>query len=323
MTDPFRTRLHRLPDSRTLEWLECGDPGGLPVVFFHGYLGSAHQVRLADAVLRARGLRCIAPNRPGIGCSTPHTHADMTGHAADTLDLLSALGIDSFISCAVSAGSGYALACAALDPRRTRAVAIASMMGPMAVGGMLSHMHAWRWAMLTCAGRLPWLSALWAKAVRLWIARRPEEAMEKLCAFNIRLLPEALRDDERMTGILRRDMEALLQESADHRSLYDDLRLSFRWGFDPHAIETRAIFLHGLDDTVVPLDAVVPFVRALPNGELRTHAGNHFLLIDALEEFLGIATEVWQHPDALATSARQADVRMRRSGMGLGRAAMG
>ena len=37
----------RLPDGRTLEYAEYGDPGGIPLLYFHGFLGSIYEVRYA------------------------------------------------------------------------------------------------------------------------------------------------------------------------------------------------------------------------------------------------------------------------------------
>jgi pimeloyl-ACP methyl ester carboxylesterase len=54
---------------RRLEVREYGDPGGHPAFFFHGLIGSHHQASYIDVQAKERGLRVIAPNRPGVGRS--------------------------------------------------------------------------------------------------------------------------------------------------------------------------------------------------------------------------------------------------------------
>lgn len=44
---------------------EYGDPGGRPVLTFHGIPASGAGFDFADAPARARGLRILAPDRPG------------------------------------------------------------------------------------------------------------------------------------------------------------------------------------------------------------------------------------------------------------------
>jgi pimeloyl-ACP methyl ester carboxylesterase len=51
-----------LPDGRVLGWAEYGDPGGPPVVFLHGTLGS--RISRPDDAAWA-GVRLITVDRPG------------------------------------------------------------------------------------------------------------------------------------------------------------------------------------------------------------------------------------------------------------------
>ncbi|MCX6622600.1 MAG: hypothetical protein NTY38_16325, partial [Acidobacteria bacterium] len=59
----------RLRDGRLMSWVERGDPAGFPVVYFHGPLGAGNEWPLPDADLR--GIRLLAPERPGFGDSAP------------------------------------------------------------------------------------------------------------------------------------------------------------------------------------------------------------------------------------------------------------
>src|SRR4051794_12106692 len=53
----------------TVGYYEYGDPGGRPVMVFHGVPACGAGFAFADAAARQRGLRLVAPDRPGIGLS--------------------------------------------------------------------------------------------------------------------------------------------------------------------------------------------------------------------------------------------------------------
>ena len=72
-----------------MAYAECGDPGGVPVLFFHGTPGSGLLGALWDDAARQRDLRLLALDRPGYGRSDPwtgRTLADTAGFAGPVLD---------------------------------------------------------------------------------------------------------------------------------------------------------------------------------------------------------------------------------------------
>ena len=92
---------------------------------FHGVPACGAGFAWADDPARARGLRLIAPDRPGVGLSTGRAvgfavrdYPPMISALADTL------GIGRFAAFGYSGGGPYAVACAmALPERVTAAVA--------------------------------------------------------------------------------------------------------------------------------------------------------------------------------------------------------
>ena len=54
-------------DGRRVAYATYGDPEGRPVVFCHGTPGSRLLARLLDAPATRRGVRVLAPDRPGVG----------------------------------------------------------------------------------------------------------------------------------------------------------------------------------------------------------------------------------------------------------------
>ncbi|PSP57408.1 hypothetical protein BRC82_00185 [Halobacteriales archaeon QS_1_67_19] len=60
-----------LPDGRTLTYATYGDDDGAPLVFHHGTPGLRVLDELLSDAARERGVRVIAPDRPGFGGEIP------------------------------------------------------------------------------------------------------------------------------------------------------------------------------------------------------------------------------------------------------------
>ena len=133
----------RLPDGRRLGYAEYGAAAGMPVLFFHGAPGSRRSI-FADMAETAaqRGVRLIAPDRPGYGLSDPLSGRSVRDWTTDVLALTNALGIDRFKLIGFSMGSLYALACAHTQPAQVERVAIAGGLAPMGVAGVSTEMSA-------------------------------------------------------------------------------------------------------------------------------------------------------------------------------------
>ena len=101
-----------LPNGRIIGFAEYGAPDGEPVFFFHGWPSSRIQGRLFDVPAKERGLRIIAVDRPGIGCSTFVTNRKLLDWPPVLVSLADALGIGRFSVLGVSGGAPYVLASA-------------------------------------------------------------------------------------------------------------------------------------------------------------------------------------------------------------------
>jgi hypothetical protein len=105
------TRTLQLHDVRLLEYATYGADDGLPALFFHGFIGSHHQAAFVHEAARRHGLRLIAPNRPGVGRSSPKDRHQLDECVPDMEQLLDSLAITRFGVIGVSGGAPYALAC--------------------------------------------------------------------------------------------------------------------------------------------------------------------------------------------------------------------
>jgi pimeloyl-ACP methyl ester carboxylesterase len=119
-----RDRTTQLADGRVVGWSDLGDPEGHPVLWCHGGLSCRLDAMPGDGPARDAGVRLIAPDRPGIGLSSPRPGWTMLDAALDSVVLADHLEIDRFSVCGWSAGGVYALTCAAVAPDRVRHVGV-------------------------------------------------------------------------------------------------------------------------------------------------------------------------------------------------------
>ena len=119
----------KLADGRTLAY-EDGDPGGVPVLLFHGAPGS-RGFRPRSAETAAAGVRLITFDRAGYGNSDPEAVPTVMAGARDALALMEALGIGSFSVVGWSGGGPFAAATAYLAPEHVTGLALVSCPGPL------------------------------------------------------------------------------------------------------------------------------------------------------------------------------------------------
>lgn len=90
-----------------------GDPGGRPLLYFHGWPGS-REGRLGGEAAKAKGVRMIALDRPGMGLSDYQLRRSLVDWPDDVIQVTAALGLDRFAMLGISTGTPYAC-----DPRRS------------------------------------------------------------------------------------------------------------------------------------------------------------------------------------------------------------
>jgi pimeloyl-ACP methyl ester carboxylesterase len=120
---------HVLRDGRTLAYTD-GEPGGVPVVLFHGAPGARGFRPRADETHEA-GVRLITFDRPGYDGSDAVNAPTVLGVARDAVALVDALGVDRFGVVAWSGGVPAAVATAYVAPDRVAALALVSGPGPL------------------------------------------------------------------------------------------------------------------------------------------------------------------------------------------------
>jgi pimeloyl-ACP methyl ester carboxylesterase len=113
----------------TLRVRESGDPGGQPVIHFHGTPGCRLEMAWADDLLADVGVRWVAFDRPGYGGSTP-TAFSLASVADMALQVADEYGVERFRTSGWSGGGPFALATAAIAGERVEAVGVISGAAP-------------------------------------------------------------------------------------------------------------------------------------------------------------------------------------------------
>jgi len=297
---PPPLRILTLPDGRRVACAEYGDPGGLPVLALHGTPGSRLMFALADRAARERGVRLIAPERPGYGLSD-YRHSESLAQIAEDLSAVADLyEVERFAVIGVSGGGPYAVAAAAAMPDRISLLALVAPIGEVA--DVQLRLSRFQRLLFRRLARRPWASRLFFGRLRLMVFRSPDTAYRWL----MRRVRAADRELLARSGV-RISLQAAMGEGLRPgvEGVAQDLRLCCSpWRLRFADIDVPTILWQGSDDPVVPPEAAYALARALPNCRLDViPAAGHYwvfsrfgLILDAVAAVLradaaaGVAT---------------------------------
>jgi pimeloyl-ACP methyl ester carboxylesterase len=255
-----------IADGRVISYAEYGDPQGSPVLFFHGWPSSRYQAAYLDPLATERGLRVIAPDRPGIGQSTPRQGRHFRDWPEDTAAFADALGIGRFAIFGISGGGPYTLAaCAQLGDRITRAV-VACGAPPLADKSDRGHMH-WAYRTLASSRRLrhimlPSLVPLSRWMVGLGARRAPMSWMLKSLPDRDR---QALFSQGGWDMVTRSYLEAVRNGPA---SILSEGELYLEgWDFEVGDIKVPLQVWHGKADANLPCHVAQRLAGRIPTAE--------------------------------------------------------
>lgn len=252
-------------DGRRLAYTTYGDPAGRPILFCHGTPGSRLLGRLLDAPATERGVRLIAPDRPGIGDSDDAAVGidDWPDDAAALLDECDAeaAGVVGF-----SGGGPYALACHRIDA--VESVTLVSGSGPPGVGETGRTQRA----MGALARSVPWLCARLVGFQRWVVARQAPEAA-------LGLVTEAPPETETLTSeaiarLVKADVLAATARGPGGVVREFGL-LAEPWPVDLGEVSVPVTVFQGQHDTNVTPETGEALVRRLPAATLEQVDSDH------------------------------------------------
>ncbi|OAI58067.1 hypothetical protein AYO49_01430 [Verrucomicrobiaceae bacterium SCGC AG-212-N21] len=264
---PMRDQIITLSSGRKLGYAEYGDPQGVPMFYFHGWPSSRLQGEILDELGKKRGIRVIAPDRPGIGLSELQPGRTLLDWPRDLSELAKHLGWEQFHAVGVSGGGPYVLACAHALPDRLLSAGVICGAPPLRDVGSRDLMWTYRLALwgqrhvplllapgFMVAGqimRLPPNSAV-IRSFLNKLGQRDQLAMSNL--KNFRILMESGR------VALRSGTRCL----SDDGNIY-----SSDWGIDLGTVNYPIRYWHGGLDKNIPPGLVGKFVQKIPGAKLR------------------------------------------------------
>lgn len=240
---------------------------------------------LTDRAARARGLRIIAPERPGYGLSDYRRVAVLDELAIDVGALADHLGLDRFAVLGVSGGGPHALAIAAATPDRTALLALISPVGPIADCATRIRMSKLHRLIFTRMGRSDPACAAFFWSVRTLVRLAPDTAYRALMQRVVASDRELLRRSE-----VKANLQTALKEGLRRgiKGARQDLRLFCSpWGLALEKIDVPTVIWQGSDDTIVPPPAAYLLAETLPNCRLDVVQGvGHYWVFGQFERVL-------------------------------------
>jgi pimeloyl-ACP methyl ester carboxylesterase len=275
----------RLSDGRRLGYADYGDRQGTPLLFFHGTPGSRRVARWADLVARRRGIRLIAPDRPGFGLSDFQPGRTLGAWPRDVVELADALFLERFAVAGVSGGGPYVAACAWRLADRLSHAGIISGMGPIddpALAAALPRHYRTGFALVR---RVPGAARAAFGLGMLGLRRAPGCVLASIAA-SLPDVDRAILARPRVQALLLDDAREALRQGPRGAALELSL-LSQPWDVRLDQIRMPVRLWHGEADAQVPVAIGRRLAAALPECRARflPNAG-HLWVLDHLDEVL-------------------------------------
>jgi pimeloyl-ACP methyl ester carboxylesterase len=274
-------RTIRVRDGRPLGYAEWGDPGGRPLLYFHGWPGSRLEGRLGDEAARAKGVRLIALDRPGMGLSEYQPRRTLVDWPDDVLQVATALGLERFAVLGISGGGPYAAACAWKLSEQLTGAGIVSGLAPLDVPGVIAGMSRQNRLSLQLVGRLAVLRRVLMARMAVSVRRRPDRILERGLGAAV---------DKKYLN--RPDVRKILVESLSEafrsgsRGNAWEMGLYARpWGFRLEDIRTPVHLSHGEQDANAPVTMGRHLATVIPECQATFYSGEgHLHFVDRLPE---------------------------------------
>ncbi len=276
-----------LPDGRVLGYAEFGCPDGRPVFYFHGFPACRLEGSFAHEPALARGLRVIAPDRPGYGLSGFAPGRTIGDWGRDVEALADALGFSRFSAIGVSGGGPYLLSCAAHLHGRMDVAALVCGLGPVAGRALPREMIGVNRAFLGLSRSAPGLCRALFTLAMSRANRCPRRLMELLVRDTNGPDREAMDADPRIVDMVVDCIYEAFRQGP--RGPAHDLLLYGRpWDFSLSGIPMFIRMWHGEADVIVPaalgrrVASLLPHRRAL----FVPREGHFSLVVRRLDEIM-------------------------------------
>ncbi len=277
----FESKSIELPTGVTLQYVEQGDPSGVPVVFLHGLGDSSRAFELVLSYLPEE-IHALALTLRGHGDSTrPETAYRYHDFAADVKTFMDALELDLAVIVGHSMGSTVAQRFGLDYPERA--------LGLVLLGSFLSLQHS-----------RP-LRELWPVVSEMDDPVDPEFVRAFQESVSVRSVPPEFFED----SIMRESMKipAGVWREVVRCLMLDDFSQEL------HKIETRTLLLWGDQDGMVPRSDQEAQLEAISGAELVVYEGTGHTI--HWEEPDQLAADLVNFADTCRSSTPRSDRRSR------------
>ncbi len=277
--------------SRTIAYLESGEPAGPLVLHNHGGPSSRLEAELFDSAAKALGLRFVCVDRPGMGGSDPQPRRTFESWTDDLLQLANSFGADRFAVTGWSEGGPWALAAAAyLDPTR--------LVHATCIGGGNYGAFGANWAAkyLSSADALGGRLALhFHPGFKLMYevlgmsAKHFEDGYGKAIKKSVNDADREVLADEEVLKVFLAASRECFRQGAD--GLVADATLLYAaWPFDMTKVTRPVHFWQGTGDTLVP-EIINKTVADKTPGAIwhPVTDGGHFIAVSHANDILALA----------------------------------
>lgn len=271
----------------TLALQEYGDPGGLPVIFCHGWPSSRTMAELTDQAARELGVRMISPDRPGVSRSPLQRNRKLLDWPPLVAAMADYLGLGDFRVLAISGGAPYAYATAWALPKRTKAIAVVSGAPPIPeLSNRNGLLPLYRWMLALYRHQPELLRMLFYAARPLASMRSSVRVVRKLLRFLQPCDAESLRDVAAFNACF--ESQRLAWRGSTEGVMLDAQIYADPWGFALEEITVPVRLWHGRKDRSFSVSVAEHVATRLPNCSARyfENAGHYSLPIRNMREIL-------------------------------------
>ena len=282
----------RLKEGRELAYLETGNLQGKPLFLFHGLHSSRLEALSVHDQMLTHGIRLIAIDRPGMGCSTFQENRQVLDIVDDIVALSEHLAIEKFSVLGISSGAKYALACAYKIPERLYSCNIISGAPPMEF--LTSDMPRFNRFFINVIQHFPSL----IRAIYWFIYGRFSKKSSDSDIFLEHIVhvlgdvdKKLFENPEIKKFLLDAFHESYLQgtKGVAYDAHFDILKSS--WGFNIEEISDTPIhFWHGGLDKGVPFSMTKQMIDKIPNATLKFYSeeGHMSLIFNKIDEVMNV-----------------------------------
>lgn len=278
----------QLTDGRQLCYAEFGDPGGSPLMYFHGTPSCRLEGGWFESEVNKRGIRLIAPDRPGFGRSDPKPGRTLLDWADDVVELADVLGLERFALMGASGGGPFTVACARRIPDRLTVVGVVCGAGPLDAPNATQGIGKLNRFIFALGRRTPWLLRPLYRLIANSMKGDPDKLVQRVAS----MVPEpdaiVLQRPNVMQNTMETFQEAVRQGVA---SAAQEVALNVRpWGFDLKDVRVRVHLWQGERDQNISPAMARYQAETIPDAELTLYEdeGHVSLPLNRISEILAV-----------------------------------